>query len=315
MKTKAKQSYRIRNWNAYDAALKQRGSITFWVDEAVIKQWHNEQKTGRRGASNYYSETAIATMGTVQSLFRLAGRQTEGFLESLFVLMGIELEVPDHSTLSRRLGKLNVELPVIPKNKGVHVVVDSTGVKVYGEGEWKTRQHGVSKRRTWRKLHLGVDEATGEILAAVVSTNDIADCEVMPELLDAIAQEIEQVSADGAYDTKDCYDAIEQREATAAIPPRRNAKIWQHGNCQAPPHPRDENLRRIRQVGRQRWKRESHYHRRSLSETTMFRLKTIFGGRLRRRSFDNQAVELFLQCAALNRMIQVCKPDTYAVES
>ncbi|MDV2997922.1 MAG: hypothetical protein N4J56_008061 [Chroococcidiopsis sp. SAG 2025] len=106
------------------------------------------------------------------------------------------------------------------------MVVDSTGVKVYGEGEWKTRQHGVSKRRTWRKLHLGVDEATGEILAAVVSTNDVADCEVMPELLDAIAQEIEQVSADGAYDTQGCYDVIEQREATAAIPPRRNAKIW-----------------------------------------------------------------------------------------
>ncbi|MDV2997923.1 MAG: hypothetical protein N4J56_008062 [Chroococcidiopsis sp. SAG 2025] len=105
MKTKAKESYQIRNWNAYDAALKQRGSITFWVDEAVIKQWHNEQKTGRRGASNYYSETAIATMGTVQSLFRLAGRQTEGFLESLFVLMGIELEVPDHSILVTTVGQ------------------------------------------------------------------------------------------------------------------------------------------------------------------------------------------------------------------
>ncbi len=196
----------------------------------------------------------------------------------------------------------------------MYVVVDSTGVKVYGEGEWKVRKHGASKRRTWRKLHLGVDEATGEILAAVVTTNDVADCEVLPQLLDGIDEEIEQVTGDGAYDTQDCYDAIDQQGASASIPPRRNAKIWQHGNRKAPPHPRDENLRRIRKVGRQRWKQESGYHRRSLAETTMFRLKTIFGGKLRRRTFDTQAVELFLQCAALNRMIQQCSPDSYKVE-
>lgn len=312
MKTKAK--YKVRNWNAYDAALKQRGSITFWVSEEVVEQWRNEKKTGRKGASNYYSDVAIATMGTIQSVFHLAGRQTEGFLESLFTVMGVELEVPDHSTLSRRLNKLSVELPLVPKDKAVHVVVDSTGVKVYGSGEWKVRKHGRGKRRTWRKLHLGVDEATGEILAAVVTTNDIADCEVLSQLLDAIAEDIAQVTGDGAYDTQDCYDAIDQRGASAAIPPGRNAKIWQHGNRKAPPHPRDENLRRIRKVGRKRWKQESGYHRRSLSETTMFRLKNIFGGRLRRRTFDNQAVELFLQCAALNRMIQLCQPDSYKVE-
>lgn len=312
MKTKAK--YKVRNWNSYDAALKERGSITFWVSEEVVEQWRNEKKTGRKGASNYYSDVAIATMGTIQSVFHLAGRQAEGFLESLFTIMGIELEVPDHSTLCRRLNKLSVELPVVPKQRAIHVVVDSTGVKVYGEGEWKVRKHGASKRRTWRKLHLGVDEATGEILAAVVSTNDVADCEVLPQLLDVIAEDIAQVTGDGAYDTKDCYDAIERRKATATIPPRRNAKIWQHGNCKAHPHPRDQNLRHLRQLGRKRWKCESGYHRRSLSETTMFRLKTVFGGQLRRRTFDNQAVELFLQCAALNRTIQLGKPDSYKVK-
>jgi IS5 family transposase len=219
-------------------------------------------------------------MGTLKLVFGLASRQTEGFLESLFTLMGIDLAVPDHTTLSRRLGKLSVELPVVPKAKGVHVVVDSTGVKVYGDGEWKVRQHKASKRRTWRKLHLGVDEASGEILAAVVSTNNVSDSEVLPQLLDAIPEEIEQVSADGAYDTASCYDATEQRQATAAIPPRRNARIWQHGNRKAPAHPRDENLRQIRKIGRTKWKQETGYHRRSLAETTMFRLKTIFGGKL-----------------------------------
>ncbi|MCF2147136.1 IS5 family transposase [Desmonostoc muscorum LEGE 12446] len=312
---KTKTQYKVKNWNAYDAALKQRGSITFWVNEEIIEQWRNQQKTGKKGASNYYSDVAIATMGTIQSVFHLPGRQAEGFLESLFTLMGIELAVPDHSTLSRRLSKLSVELPVIPKNKAVHVVVDSTGVKVYGEGEWKVRTHGVGKRRTWRKLHLGVDEGSGEILAAVVTTNDLADCEVLPDLLEQIDYPIEQLSGDGGYDTFDCYDATQERGATATIPPRSNAKIQQHPQEIAQPHPRDENLRRVNQVGRKQWKLESGYHRRSLSETAIFRLKTIFGGKLRRRFFDNQAVELFLQCAALNRMIQLGKPDSYKVEA
>lgn len=314
MKPSPKASYRLRNWKEYDAALKQRGSLTFWVSEDVIEQWNTAEKTGKRGASNEYSDLAIATMATVKSLFHLAGRQTEGFLESLFSLMDIELKAPDHSTLSRRLGKLSVGLPVVPKDKAVHVVVDSTGVKVYGEGEWKTRQHGVGKRRTWRKLHLGVDEETGEILAAVVTTHDYHDSELLPDLLDGIEGEIEQVSGDGAYDTFASYEAIEQRQAKGVIPPRKDAKIHQHGNYNAPPHPRDENLRRIRQVGRKRWKEESQYHRRSIAETTMFRLKTIFGGKLRSRQFDNQVVELFLQCAALNRMIQLGKPESYKVE-
>ncbi|MBD6620922.1 IS5 family transposase [Komarekiella sp. 'clone 1'] len=312
MKTKAQ--YKVRNWNAYDAALKQRGSISFWVNEETIEQWHNQQKTGTKGASNYYSDTAIATMRTIQSVFHLPGRQAEGFLESLFMLMGIELAVPAHSTLSRRLSKLSVKLPVVPKDQAVHVVVDSTGVKVYGEGEWKVRTHGVGKRRMWRKLHLGCDQDSGEILGAVVTTNDMADCEVLPDILEQIEQPIEQVSGDGGYDTFDCYDIIASRGAIATIPPRSNAQIQQPSNSELPPHPRDENLRRIHQIGRQQWKQESRYHRRSLSETAMFQLKCIFGGKLRRRFFDNQAVELFLQCAALNRMIQLGKPDSYKVE-
>ncbi|OUL28948.1 hypothetical protein BV378_07045 [Nostoc sp. RF31YmG] len=193
-------------------------------------------------------------------------------------------------------------------------MVDSTGLKVYGEGEWKVRTHGVGKRRTWRKLHLGVDSETGEILGAMVTTNDMADCEVLPDILEQISQPIEQVSGDGGYDTKGCYDTISQRGVKAIIPPRSNAKIQQRPNSQTQPHPRDENLRRVSQVGRQQWKQETGYHRRSLSETAIFRLKTIFGGKLRRRFFDNQAVELFLQCAALNRMIQLGKPDSYKVE-
>jgi hypothetical protein len=313
-KATTKSQYRIRNWSEYDAALKQRGSLTFWINEAVIEQWLNQEKSGRKGASNTYSDLAIELMATLQALFDLAGRQTEGFLESIFALMGVAMPVPDHTTLSRRIGKLSIVMPVMPASAAIHVVVDSTGVKVYGEGEWKTRQHGISKCRTWRQLHVGVNEATGEIVSAVVTSNNRHDGEVFADLLEPIDSEIEQISGDGAYDQRHRYEAATQRGAKPTIPPRKDAVIWQHGNCKVPPHPRDENLRHIRKVGRKQWQRESNYHRRSLAETIMFRLKTIFGGKLRRRIFANQAVELFLQCAALNCMIQIAKPDSYKIE-
>ena len=310
-----KAQYRIRNWSEYNAGLKQRGSLSFWIEESVLEQWIDPYLSGKPGASIYYSDLAILTMATVKAVYGLAGRQCQGFLESIFQLMGIELRVPEHSTLSRRMSKLEIDIPVMPQEGARHVVVDSTGVKVYGEGEWKTRQHGVSKRRTWRKLHLGVDESTGEILAAVVTTNDHHDGEVLSDLLDQIEAEIAQVSADGAYDHRHCYDEIAERDAKAVIPPRKDAVVWQHGNCKAPPHPRDENLRYIRKHGRKKWKCDANYHRRSLAETTMFRFKAIFGGNLSARKFKNQAVELFIKCAALNRMIQVAKPDSYLVKA
>ena len=246
------------------------------------------------------------------SLFNLAGRQTQGLMESLFELMGVELSVPDYSTVSRRLGKLSISLPIISGQGARHVVVDSTGIKVYGEGEWKVRQHGYSKRRTWRKLHLGVEEKTGEILAAVVSTNNVSDDEVFEDVLDAVAEEIEVVSADGAYDKRKCYEAIEEREARANIPPRVDAQYWEQ---EGETHARNQNLARIEELGRTEWKRESGYHRRSLAETAMFRFKTIFGNTCSRRTFDNQATELLLAVAALNRMTHLGMPDSYALDS
>jgi hypothetical protein len=294
-------------------ALKQRGSLTFWVSEEAIEQWLNTKPSETLGAPKTYSDTAIMSVLTVKNLFRLAGRQATGLMASLFELMQVKLPVPDHSTVSRRMGKLSITLPIHDREQARHVVIDSTGIKVYGEGEWKVRQHGVSKRRTWRKLHLAVDETTGEILASVVSTNDWGDCEILPDLLGQIEGDIEQVSADGAYDTSDCYDTITERGAKPVIPPRKNAVIWQHGNRKAPPHPRDKALRSVRKHGRKKWKQDADYHRRSLSETAMFRHKTAFGGKVLSRKFENQATELLCQCAMLNRMIQLGKPVSVPV--
>jgi IS5 family transposase len=310
---KKKTAYRTRNWREYNRALKQRGSLTVWVSKDAIANWTTNELTGEPGASPIYTDLAIETMATVQALYRQPGRQTQGLLASIFELMKIKLSVPDHSTLSRRRKSLNLSLPVQDWSKSRHLVVDSTGAKVYGEGEWKVRQHGWSYRRTWLKLHLCVDEATLEIVSAIASTNNISDAEVLSDLLEDVPGKIEQVSADGAYDQRKCYDALNKHGAKAAIPPRKGARIWQHGNSKTERHNRDENLRRIRKAGRKKWKKESNYHRRSLAETTMFRFKTIFGDRLQTRRIENQFKELLLKSAILNRMTHLGMPDTVKI--
>ena len=317
---KKRSRFRTRNWREYNAALVQRGSLTLWLDEAVLQEWRNQERTGRRGTPRTYSDTAISTGLTLKMVYRLPLRATEGLLSSLLKLMGLtQLSVPDHSTLCRRQKSLQMALPQQHKDHALHVVVDSTGCKIYGEGEWKVRQHGISKRRTWRKLHLAVDEASGEIVGAVLSTNDVADSAALPALLEQVEEPIAQLSGDGGYDKRPCYDTLRRHQEEqgqplrVTIPPRQGARIWQHGNSQAERLARDENLRRVRQVGRRKWKEESGYHRRSLAETAMFRFKTIFGDKLSARVFENQAAEAFLRCAALNRMTQLGMPDSYAL--
>lgn len=311
-KKKTKQSYRLRNWKQYNNALVQRGSLTLWFSDDMIADWINHQKTGRRGRPDTYADTAILCMATLQEVYHLRLRSTEGLLLSLMKLMNLDLAIPDYSTLCRRRKTLEVVLPRLRTSGPLHVVVDSTGVKVFGEGEWKVRQHGYTKRRTWRKLHIGVDEATGEIVAAVIATNNFTDGQVLPELLDQIDEEIDQVSGDKAYDKRNCYEAIRARKARAAVPPQKGAHIWQHGNSKAERLIRDENLRRIRAVGRKKWKEEVDYHRRSLAETAVFRVKMIFGERVSARGFEGQAAQGLVRCAALNQMTLLGMPDSYA---
>jgi hypothetical protein len=281
-----------------------------WVDEAAIAAW---RYTGpaQRGAQYVYTEAAIHCVLTLRVVYHLALRATEGLARSVFALLDVALPVPSYSTLSRRAAELPVALGALPRSTPLHLVIDSSGFKVHGEGEWKVRQHGWSKRRTWRKLHLAVDEATGEIVAAIASEAGVADEDALPDLLGQVRGEIHQVSADGAYDKRSCYDALAECGAKAIIPPRRDAKIWQHAKCAGAPWQRDENLRAIRQKGRQRWKQDSGYHRRSLAETTFFRCKTIFGPTLHARTFPGQATELFIKAAALNRMTHMGMPESY----
>jgi hypothetical protein len=218
-------AYKTRNWPAYNKALKRRGSLTIWFDPEM--SWE-AAPTGRRGRQQTYSDTAIQTCLTMKVLFGMALRQTTGFVESLLRLIGLNWAVPDFSTLSRRQKTLKVNIPYRGSQGPLHLLVDSTGIKVEGEGEWNARKHGGTKRRVWRKIHIGIDEKTLEIRAAEFTTSDIGDAPMLPELLDQIPpdQEIASVTADGAFDTRKCHEAVAARGAAAIIPPRKNAKPW-----------------------------------------------------------------------------------------
>ena len=314
---KSKAVYRVKNWSSYNRALVARGSLTVWLDDSLWKQWY-DQRPWQRGAQFVYSDRTIEWMLTMRVLLRLPLRQTQGFIQSLLDLMRLALAVPDYSTLSRRQGRLRVVLPHKPTDSPIHLVVDSTGLKVYGEGEWKVRQHGWSKRRTWRKLHVGVNEATGEVVAQTLTSHRVDDASQVTALLTQIDEAVGTVGGDGAYDKQQGFDALATPPSGPSMVPlialRKDATIQQHGNCKAPPLARDELLRAIRRKGRKGWKQESGYHRRSLAETHIYRYKHLIGGQLKARSEANQQVESRLGCAILNRMIHVGKPQSYRVE-
>jgi len=315
-----KKKYRVRNWKEYNKALVDRGRVIFWITEEVLRLWEEkEQPTQKRkrGKPRVYSNIAIETALMLQQVLHMNLRQTEGFVATLLEKTGSTHTSPDYSTLSLRAQTLPISLFVRPiRKEPLHIVVDSTGAKVYGEGEWKVRMYGWSKHRTWKKLHIGVDEKSGDILMGEVTGNDTADCEMLKPLLQQLPCDtaVHQVSADGGYDKHRCYEALARRAVPRiAIPPQHNAKIWRHGNARSDRLPRDENLRRIRSVGRKAWKQEMNYHRRSLVEAAMFRLKTMFSDKVQARSHTNQRVQLLLRCKALNRMTALGMPKSYVV--
>jgi len=311
--SRPKALYRVKNWSEYDKALVQRGSITFWMSDDFEKTWlHTGEK--QRGGQFDYSDQAILVMLTVKEVFHLTNRGVEGFVRSLFRMMKINLPVPDHTTLSKRGRNLKVTLPK-KTNQSLNIVMDSTGLKIYGEGEWKVRQHGVSKRRTWRKLHVGANPEDGEIQAVILTENSVSDDAVVEVLLEQIEQEIIDFAGDGAYDKRKVYDCLNAHSPNVniLIPPRKNAHIWKHGYTKAERLKRDENLRSIRKHGRKEWKKNSGYHVRSLAETTMFRLKTIFGDTLSARLLETQTSQALVRCAALNQMTHLGMPQSCKV--
>jgi IS5 family transposase len=318
---KAKTKYKLKNWSEYNRALRDRYSVTVWLSDEAQSGWH-AQGGSKRGHPQIYSNKAIEAALTIGAVFGLPLRGCQGFVDSLFKQMGVSLRCPDYSTLCRRRRDLIIRIPQRKAIEGLVIAIDSTGLKVYGEGEWKVRKHGASKRRTWRKLHLAVDVKTNEIMGSVLTENDAADCEVLPDLLGQIKQPIAAVSADGAYDTKGCYEAIHKIKAIPKIPPREGAMVQCPQIITAKYNPalalRDTAIRRITALGgdeeaRKQWKIETGYHERSLSETAMFRRKTLFSPKLSARKFINQQQESNLIINAINTMTALGMPKSYKI--
>ena len=318
--TPKKAVYPVKNWTAYDQALVQRGSLTVWLSEEAIDGWSYTGPT-QRGAQFEYSDLAIETALTFRKLFHLPLRQTEGFIRSLLERMDLDLDAPDHTTLVRRQPGLTIDLPVHATTSPRDVVVDSTGLKVSGEGEWKTRQHGWNTRRTWRKLHLNFDADTGEIVAETWTEAGTDDASQVRPMQAQIPGEVARFYADGAYDRwkvhyalADPYPSGQDPPIASVIPPRRDAQVRKAKRRYRHIEARNQRVQAIEKKGRKPWKQESGYHRRSLAETGIFRYKVILGPKLQARSWPGQQTEARIGCSTLNRMIHLGKPDSYKVE-
>lgn len=304
-----KQQLKMQNWTQYNKALVNRGNITFWFDKNSIESWYQSDNPAKRGRPCLYSDLAIECCLTLRAVFKMPLRATQGFVASLLQIMRLPLTAPDYSSLCKRQKNLKISLPKKQKNNkgGTHIVADSTGLKVYGEGEWKVRQHGKSKRRMWVKLHLSINEKTHDIEASVLTTDNVHDCEVLPEMLKQIDQVIDQVTGDGAYDTHDNYAAVIEKNATPCFPPRKNA--IRHKATDEAWRLRNHAVLQVHYKGSKKWKEKTNYHRRSIAETAMYRFKQLFGGNIVSRKMHNQIQEVSIKCCILNAFNSLGMPS------
>ncbi|MCC0062644.1 MAG: IS5 family transposase [Defluviimonas sp.] len=289
--------YRTTNWSTYNSALRERGSLLIWLDKEMA--WHAPLE-GRPGRPPVFSNAAIQFCLSIKVLFKLPLRQTAGMVASLLHLAGLDWPVPDYSTLCRRQKTLQVQILYRRAGGPLNLLVDSTGIKFLGDGEWQARKHGVQGRRQWRKGHLAMDTATSDIRAVEFTPGRDGDSPVLPDMLDQIPEdeEIGTVTADGAYDTRRCHSAILARGAVPIIPIRKNGRLWRE-DCPAA-IARNETLRATRHYGRAFWKRWTGYHARSRIEAKMRCLKS-FGERIAARDPDRQTAEIQIRIALMNR--------------
>ncbi|MFS8050678.1 IS5 family transposase [Rhizobium sp. BR 314] len=307
-----KMKFKVTNWAEYEAGLGRRGSLTLWMTPEALSSWQAPKRT-TRGGQPRYSDLAIETVLTLGLAYGLRLRQTEGFITSVLKLIGLNLAVPDHTTLSRRANKpraSNRRLgDSIPEKGPIHVLIDSTGLQVYGAGQWQEEKHGVKSRRGWRKLHLALDAGSGDIIAHVMTDQNTGDASQVEPLLDQVDMPIGQFTADGAYDGEPTYSAVARHSADAAviIPPRGNAVGRQQDD---PTSQRNQHIATINADGRMTWQAATGYSKRSLVETAIGRYKSIIGRRLRARSFAAQQTEVAIGCAVLNRMLACARPKS-----
>ncbi|MFT7671355.1 MAG: hypothetical protein ACI8X5_004072 [Planctomycetota bacterium] len=305
---KYKTRYRVTNWAEYDQSLVQRGDITVWISPEAIEAWAAKPRR-RRGAPRKYSDLAIETALTLRAVFRLPLRQTEGFLRSVLALMDLSLEAPDHTTLSRRSSKLRVNLGAVQPKGPMHLIIDSSGLSIVGEGEWAAAKHGRRGKRGWRKLHLGVD-CGGQIIAQVLTDSGGDDAKTGLAIIKSSKSKLASVTADAAYDTKAIYEAAKSKGARVVVPPVRSASVSKRGPRSSE---RDKTIRKVKKLGRREWMKWSGYHRQGTVENAFFRYKTILGDKLHARGLSAQKAEVAIGCRVLNRMLDCGRPMSVAI--
>lgn len=289
-------------------------SLTIWFSEDALRDWH-PAVGAKPGGQRHYSDTAVETALIVRAVYGLALRQTEGFLRSIVRLLKLDIEIPDHTTLSRRSATLTAHL----RNPGVadgpvHILIDSTGLKAH---RGPTVPADSRNRRTWRKLHLVVDATTAEILSSKLTTHSKRDSTSVRDLLSSIDRRLASVRADGSYDRASVYRAIEKHASNGPvptrilIPPVRNAKT--SSNAGIDNDQRDKNIQHIDRVGRRAWQKESGYTRRSLVETAVSRFKNEFGSATRSRTMQSQISGIRIACSVLNTMTKLGMPHGQCV--
>lgn len=304
---KKKVIYKVRNWSKYNKSLVKRGNITLWFNKKSMSKWyHQGEKT--KGAQKIYSIYAIKIMLIFRNLFNLKLRSLQGFMVSLIYQMGIRIDIPDYTTICRRQKEVNNIMgnrKIL--NGNVDVIIDSTGIKVFGEGEWKVRRHGYTKHRMWRKVHIAINKS-GEIISEEITTNEITDADAGEKMLKNISG-IKNLFTDAAYDKKKIYDLCKDKGIMPIIKPRGNALIRKEKGWEK----RNDNIRRIHQIGIKEWKKESGFSKRSLVETTMYRYKKTFGDKPLAYKLDNQKIEVKIKCMLLNEFLKIGRPDSYKV--
>src|SRR5215213_3496991 len=302
-----RQTHKVTNWPAYDASLRQRGSLTVWFTDEAIQAWAAEPRT-TRGGQPWYSTLAILTALTLRAVFRLALRQTEGLIGSIIGLLGLDLPVPDHTTLSRRAETLELPRPR-PGSEPVHLLVDSTGLRLCGPGEWLVEKHGSRTRRSWRKMHIGVDADTGQILAAELTGPESDDASQVGPLLDQVGSPLASLTADGAFDRDDVYTEVTTRypDVEVIVPPRSSAVPSQTAGTT--PTQRDRHIEVIAEHGRMAWQKASGYNWRALVESDIARWKRVIGDGPRSQTDGRQASEVAITVGVLNRMLELGRPE------
>lgn len=309
-KEKQKEKYKVVNWSSYNKSLKERGKISIWLPNNLSELWYRSTEDTVVGKQKY-SDAAIEFCMTIKQLYSLPYRQTEGFIEDIFKQINLNLNVVSYTQIQRRQSDLEVNMRYKEhfKRVNIDVVIDSTGLMVYGEGEWKVRQHGKSKNRQWIKLNMASQPDTLEIVSQVITFNDVDDAETGVEIISQIKENIKSCAGDGAYD-KAKFRACLSPLTKQLIPPQENATV---SNNDPIMFQRDEAIKIITEIDRATWKKSVNYHIRSKAEVNMFRYKIIFGDHIKSRKLVNQKNEVSINCKILNKFAQLGLPQSQKI--